>query len=177
MTNQLDRLDRLRASLLAEVQAVPPSARTWRPAPGTWSALEIVEHLVLAEEEVLGDLQDPASQPAQTRTARHWVGFALVLGVLASPIRVRIPSPGMQPTGAWMLGPLETRWDTHHRRLRTFVEHARPHDLRRPIFAHPVAGPLSPRQALWMLEVHLRLHHRQLRRRLRVYRAALPTLS
>lgn len=35
---------------------------------------------------------------------------------------------------------------------------------RQAVFAHPISGPLTPHQAILMLDVHLRRHARQVRR-------------
>lgn len=45
----LARYERGPALLGAAWQALPPEARTWRPAPGHWSALEVLGHCADAE--------------------------------------------------------------------------------------------------------------------------------
>jgi uncharacterized damage-inducible protein DinB len=49
----LDLLDAERAALLARVARVPDELRARRPAPGHWSAAEVLEHLARVEGSVV----------------------------------------------------------------------------------------------------------------------------
>jgi hypothetical protein len=42
------------SALQAVVQALPPALLVWQPAPGEWSALEVIGHLVEADERGFG---------------------------------------------------------------------------------------------------------------------------
>jgi hypothetical protein len=42
------------AALQGVVQALPPALLVWQPAPGEWSALEVIGHLVEADERGFG---------------------------------------------------------------------------------------------------------------------------
>jgi hypothetical protein len=49
----IQALDNQREALLDELEALDLAALRARPRPGAWSILEIVEHVVVAEEEAL----------------------------------------------------------------------------------------------------------------------------
>jgi hypothetical protein len=43
-------LDASQAMIETEMAALPPALLTWRPAPGEWCALEVIGHLIEAEQ-------------------------------------------------------------------------------------------------------------------------------
>jgi transposase len=55
-------------------------------------------------------------------------------------------------------------WNGTHEWLGTYVASLERKDLRRAVFAHPVAGALTVRQAVALIDVHLHTHTRQIRR-------------
>lgn len=158
---QLDRIEQKRTSLLDAVARLEPSRLDAHPVPGKWSIREIIEHLVLAERSVLGDLSGLQERP---RSFRHRVRYLIVMGVLRGRIPVRAPSTAMLPTGERSLPELRETWDESHRRLRAYVSGLDRRGLRRAVFRHPFAGPLPVPQALRMLEAHLATHTRQIDR-------------
>lgn len=145
------------------VRALDPERRIRRPAPEAWHALEIVEHLVRAEESVLGDvLRTGTATSSGRRTLRHRLRYAIVMFVLRFGVDVRAPSRRMLPTGEGSLDEWAARWDENHARLRAFVAGCSADDLRRAVFRHPISGPLTVVQGVRMLDVHLRRHEGQL---------------
>ncbi|MEZ4700953.1 MAG: DinB family protein [Rhodothermales bacterium] len=167
MNRRLRRIERIRAELLDDLSRRPPDTLCVSPAPGVWSVLEIVEHLVLAEEEVLAGIDRPETLEARPRTVRNRISYLLVLLVLAFRIPVRVPSRAMSPRGERTLAQLRADWERRHGLLRAYVEKIAPNERSRPVFVHPVSGPITLPQALRLLEVHLRLHRSQITQRLR----------
>lgn len=166
-TERLGRIEEKRDALLERLGRVDPGRLLVRPEPESWSIREIVEHLVLSEETVLADLDDPASRGTRSPSLRDRALYWLVLLILRFDVPVRAPSRSMVPSGELPLDELRRRWEQKHRRLRRFLEDVPGKRAGRPIFHHPVAGPLRPSQALQMIEVHLDHHARQIQDRLR----------
>ena len=172
--DRLARIERKRLALLEEVAALDEVTLTARPMAGKWSIREIVEHLVLAEDDVVGDFSRLDALDAQPRGIGHHVRYLIVLFVLRFRIPVTVPSRAMLPTGGRSLAELRETWDEHQRRLRSFVAGLTREGARRAIFRHPISGPLSVSQALVLLDAHLDSHIRQIRRRMQLLRAAHP---
>ena len=49
--------------LEGEVAGLTPAQQTYRPAPGTWRVLDVVEHLAVAEPQYWQMVQDSMAQP------------------------------------------------------------------------------------------------------------------
>jgi hypothetical protein len=98
----------------------------------------------------------------QPRTLRHRILYGVVMFILRFDIPVRVPSPDLEPRGSRPLEELRAQWEANHELLRNWIESSDPFTLARPLFVHPVAGPMTTTEALRMLEVHLDRHVRQI---------------
>lgn len=168
MRDQLERdleaIDTSRCALLDELGILDSGTLAARPRPGKWSILEIVEHLVLAEREVLQKLPRPSELVELKRGLRTHFTYPMVMLVLRWGIAVKAPSPGMIPTGTSSLSQLRGQWDESQRWLRAYVAGLDRHGIGRAVFQHPVAGPLTVQQAVHMSQLHILAHTRQIRR-------------
>jgi len=131
---------------------------------GKWSVLEIIEHLVLAERAVLQDLPELSRLSARERKLKHRFAYLIVMFVLRYGIPVPVPSPAMVPRGNRSLVDLRRLWDENQRWLGAYIGGLDRKGLRRAVFGHPVAGPLTVGQPVRMDQVHLKTHVRQIKR-------------
>lgn len=164
LPTRLEGLEAQRRDLLAELATWKPEGLAARPTPARWCALEILEHLVLAEREILAGLPDPTTLAPKIRRPRHRVRYALVWLVLWLRIPVKVPSPAMAPSGGGTLPELAAQWDATHAWVRSLPTALGPRVETEALFRHPVAGPLTLAQALALDRLHLRVHRSQLRR-------------
>jgi hypothetical protein len=164
ITDRLNRIEKLRTSLLAETGGLDLQALTTRPESDQWSILEVLEHLVRSETDVMRGLFDEGALSPKERTLRNRLAFLVVMLILRYPIPVKTPSRGMLPRGKWSRDEISSRWDENHGTIMRFAEDLDEEGSRHAVFAHPISGPLTPYQAILMLEVHLRRHARQVRR-------------
>jgi len=154
------------------VESWGPELLHAHPRPGKWSIQEIVEHLVLAEEDVFLDLDDLERLEDRPRRPKNRLLYFLVMFILRYGIPVEAPSRAMLPTGDSSLSELRHRWEWNHARLGAYLAGLSAAGARRAVFRHPVTGPLTVRQAIRMVEVHLDRHIRQIRTLERLYRDA-----
>jgi len=161
--NRLGSIEAKRARLMDLLSAMDPAVVTAHPRPGKWSILEIVEHLVLSEVGVFGDLAELEHRTPQRRSPKDRILYLVVLFILRFDVPVRVPSRAMIPKGILSLQELRRQWEANHDRLRAWAANSDPRKLRRPLFLHPVAGPMTTVQSLRMLEIHLDRHTRQIR--------------
>ncbi len=158
----LDAYGGSRRALLEELEALDPATLAAKPRAGEWSILEIVEHLVLAERAVFRGLPDPSSLVARARGPAAHVRYFLVTVALKSPLAVDVPSPAMVPRGGLSLADLRRAWDDNRDWLLSCLEFLGPAGVRKAVFEHPVAGPLTVEQAIRLGRVHLERHIRQI---------------
>lgn len=167
----IEALDARRQAVLKELATWDEAALAARPLPGKWSALEIAEHLVLAERVILQDLPPADALVDRPRGFKHRVLYWVVVTILRLRIPVKVPTRRMAPLGDRTLPAIEQLWDENFRWLRAHMEAMGPGDEARAPFRHPVAGPLTLGQALQMDHLHLEIHLRQLRQ----LKPAVPT--
>ena len=153
-----------RRRLLDEVEHLEPERLTAKPLPGKWSILEIVEHLVVGDREVLQGLPKPSALVDRHRRLRDRVGYRMVMFVLACHIPAKVPSPRYLPQGQSSLPDLRRDWDEMQQWLRSYVERLDRGDPATAVFGHPIAGPMTMQQVLDMGKLHLATHTRQIRR-------------
>lgn len=165
LDKRLQAFDDRRNALLDEMEALEPGTLLARPIPGKWSILEIVEHLVLAERVVFQGLPEPSQLKVREPRLKQRFLYLLVLFVLRADIPVGVISTAMLPQGGLDLAALRRRWDENQAWLRACAESLGPHGIHKAILKHPVAGPISVRQAVVMSRIHLERHIRQIRTR------------
>ena len=163
MLAQVDGIVEMRTRLLSDLAGVPSPLLTRTPSGGGWSILEVIEHLVLAEESVLANMDRPELLRARRTSWRSRLGYSAIVAILSSPFRVSVPSAAMKPQGKRSFDELRAAWAASHEALRRHVIAVHEGRVSGAVFAHPVSGPLTTRQAVRMLRVHLKRHERQIR--------------
>lgn len=160
---RLRSIEDKRDRLLAWVERLDPELVTTPPAPGKWSIHEIVEHLVLAEESVMGNVSSLDERAPRRRRLRGRLLYWLVMFILRFRIPVEVPDSSMLPSGELSLDEIRARWTRNHARLRHWLEGLSADDARKAYFRHPVVGGMTAAQSLLMLDVHLDRHIRKMR--------------
>ena len=160
----MDRLERQRAALLRELNAMTPGRLVFHPAPGSWSALDLVEHLVVVEEAVLGGIPDRPPTRSLADSARAAVVLPLLYLSFSRGVRLRAPIPAILPVGGSSLGQLEARWTRARANLRAVLQLMGPEDLSRPFLRHPVIGWLTTLEGLGFIERHVAHHLHRVQR-------------
>lgn len=166
LREKIDEFEKKRISLLDEVEALDETRLRARPIEGKWSILEIIEHLVIAEREVLGGLPKYDALADQRQSLRNGLMYRVVMFVLRYGIPVKAPSKKMLPQSELSLADLRRRWDENQQWFRTLVEMLDEEGLKKAFFRHPVSGPININQAVEMSLAHIDSHTRQIRERL-----------
>lgn len=167
LTEALDRLDRERRGLLERLAALAPAELARPPGPQRWSLIQVLQHLVLAERQVLQNLPDLADLVPRKQYPHHFISYVAVLLVLKWEIPVPVPSSEMVPDGNTNLTQVREQWDRNIGWLKSHVAGLHPETAQQAVFKHPVCGPLTISQALYLDRLHLAVHIRQINRILR----------
>jgi len=163
-----ERLIHERNVLVEQLQNLTFEDLSFKPAPDKWSILMVIEHLVLAESEIIGDLDQVQKSSSQTRCLRDRMAYFITLLVLRFGIPVPVVSHTMEPIGKTPLEALVHQWRENQGKLLTFVKGLNKDTARRAVFSHPFAGALNTRQILRLATFHFDSHVRQIRRNLRL---------
>ncbi len=161
LADRFATLDRVREDFLAVVETATDAQRRFRPAPDSWSMLEVTEHCVLAEEKsLLGMLKGPPLGTTVTPIAhvRMW----MVRLVMKTDVRVKVPVARVVPTGESTLPELAARWDASRRGLSEFLEGVTETDAGVARFRHPIGGWVTAGEGVAFLAGHIGHHARQL---------------
>ena len=161
LERKLRRLNEWRAAWLDRIEAMPPDKLVATPRPGKWSILEIVEHLAVSERVVFQELPDPSLLIERPRRLEHHFRYLLVAFLLRSAIPIRMPSQTLAPKGGRSLSEIRRLWDGNQEWLLAYVRQLDAKGLRRPVFEHPAAGPLTVGQAVYLNQIHIDRHARQ----------------
>jgi hypothetical protein len=122
----------------------------------------VVQHLVLAEQDVIGDARYADTPTILRRDLRAYLGYPMVFLVLAYGVPFPVPSAAMKPDGRTTLPELRAQWDDLHQWLQAFVDRLTPATIDCPVFYHPLTGPLTVEQTLTLSHIHLTCHMRQI---------------
>jgi uncharacterized damage-inducible protein DinB len=164
LREKFERYDRTRRALLGDLANLNDDQLKRKPSPSEWSILQIVQHLVLAERDVMQYLPEPKELIHRKRGLRARIFYVVVLLILRWNIRVPVPSKGMVPDGNTSLSELHQQWDENLRWFRGYLDSLEPEDLKRAVFSHPIAGPLAGPQAGTLAQYHFETHLRQIKK-------------
>src|SRR5512132_3996194 len=95
LDERLKAFNEKRGALLDEMESLDQAKLVAKPLAGKWSILEIIEHLVIAEREVLQGLPEPSQLSERERRLTHRFRYVIVMLVLRYGIPVQVPSPTM----------------------------------------------------------------------------------
>ncbi len=164
LERRLDDMDDWKDALLGALSIESAERLAFRPEGKGWCALDVVQHLVLVEEGVVGYARKKLQAPPQPVSLRDRAKLALLVLVLRSPIRFRAPVPQVIPEETLPLTEISVRWEKVRRELRVILV-ALPVERRKTLlFRHPIGGALDPSGTLDFLEEHAKHHDAQIRR-------------
>jgi hypothetical protein len=162
--DQLEIYDQKRNALLEDLSRFNEDQLRAKPDSKDWSLLQIIQHMVLAERDVLQYLPEPKELIAGKRGLRARIFYVVVLFILKWNIRVPVPSEGMVPDGNTSLSELRQQWDENLLWFRGYLDSLKPEDFKRAVFNHPIAGPLTGPQAGTLAQYHFDAHLRQIKK-------------
>jgi hypothetical protein len=151
-----DSIERRKWQITEAIARLPQEALSRKMPKSDWTPLQLVEHLIVAEEEQLKEIE-----AAKAGNIPPHKGFAFGAAVWILRRGIRVPTPGtMAPSGKeFSLEQLGKRWDQTRERLRKALEEA--HDVG-AFSAHHMFGSMHPEHALEITDAHLQYHQKRL---------------
>lgn len=155
-------------ALLSELGKYTPENLNRKPAPGAWSAIQTLHHLILVEENSLKYVRKKLGYDPELESAGPgaWFRSRLMLLSLSSPIKFRAPKAAgnEQIPDAADFEETCIRWRKIQEEWRTFFENMPPEMQNKAVYKHPFAGRISWLQMLEFFNVHFVRHRRQVRK-------------
>lgn len=168
----LNALDKALQKLEDSLRAYPSEQLNRKPAPGQWSPMQVVNHVMMAEAGSLNYLKKKLSDPASIKKAgmgasiRTWLlNFSQILPYLKFKAPAFISEDKLPP-----FSDRETvfqEWKKGRVVLRAFLESQPQEIFTKEAFRHPRAGRMTISQMLSFFESHLNRHARQIKRALK----------
>lgn len=162
MEAHIRKLRDARAGLLERLKDVDSSLLKNKPAAEKWCVMEILEHLILAEEYAFRTLAERSALRNPKLSSRSRFRIFLVYVVLKFGIPVKAPSRSMLPQGILSLDEFRSKWDANFARMMEFWAKLSSEDWNKPMFFHPFAGPLTVADAMRLNQIHIESHARQI---------------
>lgn len=162
-----DELERQRVDIFNRVKDLPTEKLNYAP-PGKWSIVQILTHILVAEQLSMRYMQKKCLGINQLENS----GLSAVFRISILKISQRIPSLKFKAPKivldntpvALSLNEVSVQWETHRQRLRDFLETIEVKDKKKLIYKHPIAGMLDTRQALIFFREHTNHHLPQIKR-------------
>jgi DinB superfamily len=164
---QYDKLEEQRNTLLAPLRSVSNQTLLTPPAPGKWSALQILSHVYTSEKMSLQYIKKKSQGISSAGTAGVKQAVLMVVLTISQriPMRYRAPKMVVESTPAFQsLAELEAAWSLLRLEMKSMLENLPDSHLRKLVYKHPVAGRLSFLQAMVFFGEHMRHHAPQLKR-------------
>ncbi|MBR9920839.1 MAG: DinB family protein [Bacteroidetes bacterium] len=162
---RFDALDENLESLFSELGAFDESRLNKKPGPEKWSALQTLEHILLAEVLTLNYLKKKLSYNPTLKPANFLTALRRML--LKVYLRSPLPFPAPKPVSTENLPDqsdfedLKTRFRAHRKDFREFVISIPQETYNKLLYKHLVVGRLDGKGLLVFVEEHFRRHRKQ----------------
>lgn len=162
---QFETLQQQKETVLAGLADWPGEQLQFRPAAASWSALDILDHLVKVEKAWL-DAAERSLPNGHSVTSQDWLRGWLVWCVLRSPLRLKVPASAVQvwPEESVPYEVISSQWQGTRNQMAERLSGLSAAQLGRGLFQHPVSGWMTPLQSIRFLSAHLQHHSYQFKR-------------
>lgn len=159
----LSTLEQQKADVLASLAEWPAAGLVHRLTATSWCAVEVLDHIVKVEREILAAAERGLASP-HPRGMGDRIRGELLDWLFRSDRRVRVPTsvPEVLPAADADLATVRREWDLARRELAAFLGPLTCEQLVPGVFRHPVGGWMSVPQVLRFFWVHTHHHRFQL---------------
>jgi len=164
--NQLNTLDSELKLLLRDLKAHSDKDLNWNPKPGKWSVLQVMQHLMKAEDLSLKYVQKKLSFEPELKNVGILgpMKVGIVKLYMKTPIKVKAPKPVSEETfpeeaAFW---DLVKQWQSQRKAQREYLATLPDNMFKKGIYKHPVAGRMSLGGMLTFHIDHFRRHRGQI---------------
>ena len=161
---KFESLTKKHEKLMQRLSSLSPEVLSFKVGPDRWSVVEVVEHLVIAEKNLLQQLSThipSSSLDPKSKTPDH---YQMVINVMEQDIEVDVPDNRAEPQGRVGLDELRRQWDAIRDQLPTYLSEITMENRDELVYQHPFGGPLNISETLHFIDVHYDNHMRHIDR-------------
>jgi hypothetical protein len=159
---QFESLIKKREDLSQRLSSRSSAELCFKAGPDKWSVVDVIEHLVIAEQNLFDQLAanvPVSSLDPGTRTPEK---HQTVIKVMERDIAVDVPDESLEPHGGFTLDELFNQWDDIRKKLQGLLAEIKPENENDLVYRHPYGGPLDIAETLHFIDVHFDNHMRQI---------------
>lgn len=166
ITTLLQSVENARTAFITEASGLTHAQASYQPDPTSWSIVEIVEHIVRAEQSGISGLWKAFD--GLQRGEPVWEGDPIHHGLSVEEIvdKTWQPKEVVPPIAAPQWGGSIAFWLAMLKAQRSMLadlgQALAGHDLKRIVYPHPISGPMDAKQRLEFLRFHLERHQAQI---------------
>jgi hypothetical protein len=167
VVKRLQALEQALTDYMNQMKSIPSHLWMTQPEEGSWSAIQVTEHLLASERGTLGYMMKKSSGGWESleRTGEEQLTNSTKLNErLNSSERYAAPSILPQPENKMSAEEAEQHWTEIRSKLKAFAESVDPAHYDKLVFRQPAAGMLNILQTLEFLTLHMRHHIPQIER-------------
>jgi len=160
----IDRIESQRAELLSYLNGFTDKQLNFHPSEDAWSMLQVLNHLVIADEGFLRSATRKKKSELQKVLLRSTLEIQAIRLLYKTPMRFKVPIKELHPPDGIPLETLRERWNAARENLKMYLDSLETSDLELGIFRHPYAGRITPAQTLDFILIHVYHHFKQMER-------------
>jgi hypothetical protein len=175
ISKRLDKLDSMLEALLADLQPLPDALLNSKPGPGKWSVLQVLHHLMIAEQLSAMYVQKKTSTGIDDIPEVPISSYTKLLSLRLTflmPFKFKAPpavGDDVLPDTS-TLDEVFGTWRQNRQSLRALLHNLPENVLGKAIYKHPIAGKLNAAQMLDFFDLHFSHHLAQIKRTLNAVR-------
>ena len=165
-----EQIEQQRQAVLAPLRGLPSEQLTQPPAPGKWTVMQILAHVVTAEKLSVGYLNKKmlGMEEAGDTGWQEDLRMVLLKASQRLPLKFKAPGRVVESTPTYpSLEELVHDWDNVRTQLAQVLERIPENRLKRKVYKHPFVGILNVNQMLIIFREHLGHHRPQIQRALK----------
>ncbi|CAN5491636.1 hypothetical protein BH23BAC3_BH23BAC3_15850 [soil metagenome] len=161
-----DRLETQRSRIIEEYGRLTSEQLRYKPVPDQWNLLQVLRHLITAEQQSLMYIQRKMKMHENIPKAGlgSSVRHLLLKIALYLPIKFKAPKIAAVHEEYPDFEQMKSEWAGVRSELLTLIEVSDSKMLTKALYKHPRAGLLNMKQALEFFESHITHHQKQIDR-------------
>ncbi len=161
-----DRLEAQRGRIIDEYGHLTTDQLRYKPAPDQWNLLQVLRHLVTAEQQSLIYIQRKMKIHENIPKAglESYVRHLLLKIALYLPIKFKAPKIAAVHEEYPDFETMISEWEATRSELQILLEKSDSKILAKELYKHPRAGLMNMKQALEFFESHIKHHQKQINR-------------